>query len=97
MEIKTEMRSAYAQKLEAQLTVWKAEFELVKARLGNAAAEGNVALVKEAEVWAEREKAAVAKLEELKLAGEAGWETLKAGVESAWGDLQKSVEHALKH
>lgn len=73
----------------------------VAAQLGaglGRAAEGNVALVKELAVWTEREKAAVAKLQELKDAGEASWETLKAGVEDAWAELRTAVEMVLhKH
>jgi hypothetical protein len=95
MELKTEKHTAYAQQLEAQLTEWKAQFALAKAKLGHVAADGNVALLMEAEIWAEHEKAAVAKLEEFKAAGEAGWETMKTGVEDAWGELRKAFESAI--
>jgi uncharacterized coiled-coil DUF342 family protein len=89
-------RSAYRQKLEAQLDEWRAEIDKLQAKAVEAGADARIEYEKQVEELREQQKEAQERLEELNDAGEEAWDDLKDGVEKAWDNLGNAVQKAVE-
>jgi hypothetical protein len=82
----------YAEKMEAKLTLWKAQLDAMALKAVTVGADAKVDYHKRIADLKTRQEAARDKLAELKAAGATKWEGFKAGVESAWEDLEAAFK-----
>ena len=87
-------RKAYEEKLDAQLEEWNAQIALLKARADKAKAEVKIEYYKNIEILQQKKDGAMAKLDELKTAGDEAWEDLKTGAEKAWSEVKTAYRDA---
>lgn len=87
-----DVKLAYQQKMDAQLTLWGAEATKLKAKLERASAEAKIAGYKQLDALKAKQQTAQRKLEELKAAGNEKFEQLKVGLEGSWNDLKAEVD-----
>jgi hypothetical protein len=90
-----EKRKAYEDKLDAQLSEWKAQIDLLRARADKAKAEAKIEYYKTIENLQHRHGEAGAKLHELKTAGDEAWEDLKTGAQKAWDEIRNGFHDAI--
>ncbi len=83
------VRNAYVEKMEAQLKQFSARFDGLKAKAQEQIADGKIKLEHGKESSKAEYELAVARLAELKSAGDDKWESLKEHVEKAWAELMK--------
>jgi len=88
-------RKAFEEKLDAQLEEWNAQIALLKARADKARAEAKIDYYKTIETLQQQKDGAMAKLEELRTAGDEAWEDLKTGAEKAWDEVKTSFQNAM--
>lgn len=88
------MKESYEQKLRAQLNVWDAEIDKLKAKAEQAEADAQLEYYKEIEELRTMQETAHKKLDELKEAGDDAWEDLKAGADDALGSLAGALKSA---
>lgn len=81
----------YVAKMEAQLDVWRAKLDAMKARLEEAELQGRLEFHKQVEASQRQHEVACRHLDELKQAGEEAWGALKAGVDTVWKDLNTAA------
>ena len=87
-------REEYVDRLNAQLKVWGAEIEVLKAKAGKEAVEVKIAIHKEVEILNKKMQDAQKKLQEIgKKTGDA-WESLAEGANKAWDDLREAMHQA---
>lgn len=77
-------------KLEAQLKLWAAKLDEVKAKATDAGQQAKVDSAKQLDELKARLEGARAKLDEAKAVGHEKWDTVKQGVEHAWKDLESA-------
>lgn len=88
------MKEAYQKKMKAQLDVWSAEIDRLKAQAAKMEADAEIKAQRELDDLRAKRDAAAEKLERLERAGDDAWEDLKSGVEGAWDSLASSVKSA---
>jgi hypothetical protein len=87
-------REDYIEKLAAQLKVWSAEINLLKAKATKETVEVKIVIHKEIEILNKKMQNAQKKLQEIgKNTGDA-WESLAEGTNKAWDDLREAVHQA---
>ena len=87
-------REDYIDKLAAQLKVWCAEIDALKAKAEKETVEVRIAIHKEVEILNKKMRDAQKKLQEIgKKTGDA-WESLAEGANKAWNDLREAVHQA---
>ena len=87
-------REDYIDKLAAQLKIWLAEIDTLKAKAGKETVEVKIAIHKEVEILNKKMQDAQKKLQEIsKKTGDA-WESLSEGTNKAWNDLREAVRQA---
>jgi hypothetical protein len=79
---------AYLNKIGAQMKVWGAKVELVKARVQSAIAGANVDYRQQLDHWQEKESALLFKAESLQAVGSEKFECIKADVKSVWHEIK---------
>lgn len=77
-------------RLEAQLKLWGAKLDEVKAKASAAGQQAKAETSKQLDELKAKLEAARAKLDEAKAAGSSKWETFMSGVEQTWKDLEKT-------
>lgn len=87
-------KSAYRQKLEAQLDQWRAEIDKLEAKAVEAGADARAEYEERVKALQGQQDAARAKLGELDEASGEAWKELKSGIEKAWDNLGNAVENA---
>ncbi len=85
-------KEAYRQKKEAQMRIFNAKLEELRARGAKARAEAKIEYLKQIELLQAKQEAARRKLAELAGSGEETWTNLRAGVESAIDEFRKAVD-----
>lgn len=88
------MKEAYQKKMKAQLDVWSAEIDRLKAQAAKMEADAEIKVQREIDDLRAKRDAAAEKLARLERAGDDAWEDLKAGVEGAWDSLARAVKSA---
>ena len=87
-------REDYIDKLAAQLKLWSAEIDVLKAKAAKETVEVKIAIHKEVEILNKKMQDAQKKLQEIgKKTGDA-WESLAEGTNKAWNDLREAMRQA---
>jgi len=87
-------KELYQQKMQAQLDLWKAEIDKLKAKASGASADAQLQMNKQIKALESKTEEGKAKLAALSGATEEAWQSMKEGVESAWGSLKSAVSDA---
>lgn len=88
-------KSAYQQKLEAQLDEWKAEILKLEAKAEEAQADAKSKYLEQLEEVRGHQKEAEKKLEELGKASGKAWEDMKSGFEESWSTMSEAMKKAI--
>ncbi len=88
-------RSAYIEKMGAQLRLWDAQINELSAKADKKKADVKIGYYDLVNQLNKKRDSAQKKLKELQNAGEDGWENLRNGVDSSWKDLKDSVDKAV--
>lgn len=81
-------KALYQQKKEAQLAVWEAEIDKLKAKSSMASADAQIAMNKQIEKLESKIDEGKTKLSDLIQATDDMYESMKAGVESSWDSVK---------
>lgn len=88
-------KSAYEQKFDAQLKIWQAEIDKLRAKADKASADARLQYDKQVDELVEQQKKGKAKLRELQDANEQAWSDMRQGMERAWDDMGKAWKDAM--
>ena len=84
----------YQQKLQAQLDLWKAEAEALKAKAADATADAKIEMHKQVDALELKLEEGKLKLAEFADSGHEAWESLKDGAESVWISIKSAFSDA---
>ena len=87
-------REDYIDKLAAQLKVWSAEIDLLKAKAEKQTVEVKIAIHKDVEILNKKMQDAQKKLQEIGAKTGDAWESLAEGTNKAWKDLREAMHQA---
>ena len=87
-------REDYIDKLAAQLKIWGAEIDLLKAKAGKETVEVRIAIHKEVEILNKKMRDVQKKIKEIQEKTGDAWESLAEGTSKAWDDLREAVHQA---
>jgi uncharacterized coiled-coil DUF342 family protein len=87
-------RDAYVQKLQAQMDIWAAKIDALRAKAHMAEADAKLELNKKIDELEAKQSHTKDKLAEIRDSGDDAWEDLKSGAERAWHDLGDAVKSA---
>ena len=87
-------KDLYQQKLQAQLDVWKADIDKLKAKAAEATADAKIELHKQVDVLELKLEEGKLKLAELADSGHDVWESLKDSAESVWASIKAAFTDA---
>jgi len=87
-------KEQYQQKLQAQLDLWKAEIDTLKAKAAAATADAKIELHKQVELLEVKLEEGKAKLAEFADSGHDAWESLKDSAESLWISIKTAFSEA---
>jgi uncharacterized coiled-coil DUF342 family protein len=93
MEDKMATRDEYVEKMKAQLDEWNVEIGKLEEKLSAGSEATRERLAPHLEKARDARDAVIAKLAELKDAGESTWESLQADVEHVWKTFKQSVNY----
>ncbi len=85
-------KEAYKAKMEAQLKLWSARFDGMKAKADKASAGAKIELLKQVEELKALEGAAKKHIAEVEASATDAWHTAKEGIERRWNQLSGSIE-----
>ena len=88
-------KNAYEHKLEAQLKVWQAEIDKLRAKADKASADARIKYDEQVEELITYQKKGQKQLAELQQANESAWADMRSGMEKAWDDMAKSWKNAM--
>lgn len=89
-----EIKSAYKQKMAAQLKEWGAQIDLLEAKMENVGADMRVKHADALHELRAKQSAAAEKMKELEKAGGEAWEQIKETADKIWGDLKAGLADA---
>lgn len=92
----TDLKQAYADKLEAQFKGLSADLDKLKAKAQGAGADARIAVGHKLEELKAQHQKAAAQLEDYRRASQDKLEGLRLGLEKSWSDLKASVDSALR-
>ena len=87
-------REDYIDKLAAQLKVWCAEIDVLKAKAEKETVEVRIAIHKEVAILNKKMQDMQKKIKEIKEKTGDAWEDLAEGANKAWNDLREAVHRA---
>lgn len=87
-------RQAYKDKYEAQIKVWGAKVDEIKAHAQKAKAQAKIDIAPHVDSVHEKYEAAKAKLDHLGQATDDKWQDVKKEADKVWHELEHSVEGA---
>lgn len=90
-----ETKNAYKQKLEAELSEWKAQLNLLAAKAESAGADAKLKYAKELDALHAKQQQAAKKLDELEEASGEAWHKVKDSADKLWVDLKSGVSSAM--
>ena len=88
-------KNAYQEKLEAQLDIWQAEIDKLRAKADQASADARLQYDKQVDELVKYQKTGKQKLRELQDANEQAWHDMRHGMEQAWDDMMKAWKAAM--
>ena len=83
---------AYGEKFEAQLTEWKAKFEVLEEKAAKASGETKAEMMKSIGELRQKKEVVKEKWAALQKESSSAWDTLKEGVEHAASDLKNALD-----
>ena len=86
-------KNAYKEKMDAQLRIWLAQFDEIKAKYDLAKADAKIEYSDELKNLHDKKEELIGKLNELFSAGNEAWERLINGADNAANDLKTALEH----
>jgi hypothetical protein len=89
-----ETREAYRDKYEAQLKIWGAKVDVIKAQAEMVKAQAKIDLAPQVNVVHEKYEAAKAKLEHIAQATDDKWTDIMHDADKVWQDFEASVQGA---
>lgn len=90
------IRNAYLKKVEAKLEDWEEELSRLGAKAEKAEASARAIYVEQMALVRSRQKAALARIRDVRDAGADNWGKFKSGVDESMSDLKKTVEEAVE-
>jgi chromosome segregation ATPase len=87
-------KELYQQKMKAQLDLWKAEVDKLKAKASVASSDAQLEMKKQISALEGKIDDGKNKLSALAEASEEAWHSMKDGVESAWSALKTAISDA---
>lgn len=87
-------KEEYIERLTAQLKVWAAEIEVLKAKAEKETIEVKIAIHKEVEVLNKKMHDAQKKIKEIQQKTGDAWESLAEGANKAWNDIREAMHNA---
>jgi hypothetical protein len=87
----TTNKALYQQKMQAQLDLWKADLDGLRAKASSASADVQLSMHEHLDALGVKMDAGKAKLKEMGETSEDAWESFKDGVEDAWSSLKSGV------
>ena len=87
-------KEAYQQKVEAQLSEWKADIDKLKARADQANASAKAEFYEQIDQLKAKRDAVVEKSDELRSSSDEAWDDVKSGLELAKASLAESIQSA---
>lgn len=87
-------KELYQQKLQAQLDIWKADIDKLKAKAAGTTADAKLEMHKQVDVLEAKLEEGKLKLAEFADSGHDAWESLKDGAESVWLSIKSSFNDA---
>ena len=87
-------REDYVDRLAAQLKVWGAEIDVLKAKAEKETVEVKIAIHKEVEILNKKMQDLQRRIKEIKEKTGDAWESLAEGANKAWNDLREAVHQA---
>lgn len=88
-------KNAYEQKFDAQLKIWQAEIDKLRAKADKAGADARLQYDKQVDELVEQQKKGKEKLRELQNANEQAWSDMRHGMVRAWDDMGKAWKDAM--
>ncbi|HEX5336993.1 MAG TPA: hypothetical protein VFW53_00995 [Gallionella sp.] len=89
-----ELKDAYRQKMETQLKEWRAQIDLLEAKIENSGADMRVKRAQELHELRKKWNAASEKMHELEKSSGEAWEQVKETADKIWEDLKAGVASA---
>ncbi len=89
-------KDAYKKKMEAQLEIWQAEIDRLKAKAKEKSADSEIEYNEQIDEITEKKQATENRLAEMKDASTDSWSDLKSGLQEAADDLNYAIESAKK-
>ena len=89
-----EIKDAYKQKMAAQLKEWRAQINLLEAKVESAGADLKIKRAEELQALRAKQDAASEKMKELEKASGEAWEQVKETADKIWDDLKSGVADA---
>jgi hypothetical protein len=90
------IRKAYLKRVEAKLEDWEEELSRLGAKAEKAEASARVIYVEQMALVRSRQKAALARIRDLRDARADNWGKFKSGVDESMSDLKKTIEEAIE-
>ena len=87
-------REDYIDKLAAQLKLWSAEIDVLKAKAAKETVEVRIVIHKEVELLNKKMRDVQKKIKEIQEKTGDAWESLAEGTSKAWNDLREAVHQA---
>jgi hypothetical protein len=87
-------KELYQQKMKAQLELWKAEIDMLKAKASVASVDAQLEMNKQIKSMEIKFNDGKAKSAALAEASEKAWQSMKERVESAWSSLKSAFSEA---
>ena len=88
------LKTAYQEKLQAQLDERSAKIELLKAQRDKAEADAKIVYEQQISAVQGHYETAQTKMKQLQASSEAAWEELKGGIDQAWDSMSKAIKTA---
>lgn len=88
-------KEAYKEKFKAQLHVWQAEIDKMKAKAEKAEADAKIEYQKQLDKLRDMQDEAWEDFEKLRNAGERAWDEIKVETEKNWLKMNNTIKEAI--
>jgi hypothetical protein len=88
-------KTAYVEKLSAQLVEWDRQLDILKYEADNAAAEAKTEYCREIESLLRQRQDVELKLQKVAAASDATWQEMKEGSDDSWDEVRSDLHDAI--
>lgn len=89
-------RKAYEEKMDARLSKWEAQIQVLRARGEEAKADAKAEIGRELNELEKRAEATRERFRDLRASGEDAWRDIKVGLENSWRSMESGLKAARK-